>query len=500
MHTDEAVHTVKAGILLDTHRYVYDPYEYHGPTHYYCALPFIWASGARTLADTQEWMFRIVPVIFGTALVLLVLGLADGLGWAAAAFAALLTALSPAMAFYSRYYIQEMLLVFFTLALLVCLWRYYCRPRWAWALTAGVALGAMHATKETTVIAAGAIVFATVVTALWSRGSRVEGVSTDTDRPARPRWQHLAGGLVLAALVSTTLLSAFFTNLHEPIDAVRALFTYIGRGAAGAGRADGAHFHDHPWHYYLEMLLFAKYAPGPWWSEAFIVALSVVGSLMAFGRAGGDLNKAPSRTLVRFLLLYTLFSIVVYSAIPYKTPWCMLSFLNGMILLAGVGAVALVRVMPYRVLKGVVVLALLAGAAQLGMQAYRSAYTFNCDYRNPYVYGHSASDVIRLGERMEALAAVDDQGHDLLIKIIAPDGDYWPMPWYLRRFTQVGYWSEIPEDPDAAVIIASTDLEEALNDRLTGEYMTEYYGLRPEVLITVFIRSDLWDEFIATRM
>ena len=35
--------------------------------------------------------------------------------------------------------------------------------------------------------------------------------------------------------------------------------------------------------------------------------------------------------------------LVVYSAIPYKTPWCLLGFLHGMILLAGVGAVVLVR-------------------------------------------------------------------------------------------------------------------------------------------------------------
>ena len=62
--------------------------------------------------------------IFGIGLIGLLLLLTDGLGKTAVATAALLTAISPAMVFYSRYYIQEMLLVFFTLAALGCGWRY----------------------------------------------------------------------------------------------------------------------------------------------------------------------------------------------------------------------------------------------------------------------------------------------------------------------------------------------------------------------------------------
>ena len=27
-----------------------------------------------------------------------------------------------------------------------------------------------------------------------------------------------------------------------------------------------------------------------------------------------------------------------------------------------------------------------------------------------------------------------------LVKIIAPDSDYWPLPWYLRRFKHVGWY------------------------------------------------------------
>ena len=62
--------------------------------------------------------------IFGVGLILLLALVADGLGRRATVCAALLTAISPAMVFYSRYYIHEMLLVFFTAWTFVCFWRY----------------------------------------------------------------------------------------------------------------------------------------------------------------------------------------------------------------------------------------------------------------------------------------------------------------------------------------------------------------------------------------
>ena len=51
-------------------------------------------------------------------------------------------------------------------------------------------------------------------------------------------------------------------------------------------------------------------------------------------------KKSP---LPHFLALYTILLTAIYSAISYKTPWCLLSFFHGMILLAGIGAAALVE-------------------------------------------------------------------------------------------------------------------------------------------------------------
>ncbi len=174
MHCDEAVHAVKLGILLDTGRYDYNPIEFHGPTHYYFALPILWAMGVDSFAAMpDERPMRAVPALFHAALAAAPALIGAGLGWPAAAAAGVLTVVSPAMAYYGRYYIQETLLVFFSFAFVACAWRAGQRKRMAWILAAGAALGMMHATKETCLLAFASFAAAWAASAAWSR--RIDG-------------------------------------------------------------------------------------------------------------------------------------------------------------------------------------------------------------------------------------------------------------------------------------------------------------------------------------
>jgi len=495
MHCDEAVHTVKAGAVIETGKYIYDPSEYHGPTIYYFALPFVWLRGAKSLVETDEFTFRIVPVIFGTGLVLLLLFVRDGLGTWPAVIAAVLTAVSPAMVFYSRYYIQEMLLVFFTFGVLAFMWRSIQTEHFWWAVLAGMCAGLMHATKETCIIAFAAMGGSFVCVYLWARWR--DKFHIDYRRVFRKR--YVAIGVVMAFFISAPLLSGFFRNPRGELDAWLSYANYL-------HRADGAGIHDHPWHYYLEMLIFTKNAPGPWWSEGLILALALVGIVVVLlekprpddppigDRKSIIQNPKSKIQFRRFIVFYTILLTVAYSIIPYKTPWCMLGFLHGMILLAGIGAVAIIKRVPTLPVKAIACLLLALGVYQLGQQAYRGSFKYYADTRNPYVYAHTASDIFKLVRQMGEFSEIHPDGHDMLIKVITPD--YWPLPWYLRAFNRIGYWHEPIDEPDAPVVITNTDLEEAVAARLKGEYQPEYFGLRPEVLITVFVEKTLWDAFI----
>jgi uncharacterized protein (TIGR03663 family) len=465
MHVDEAVHADKLNTLWQTGRYNYDLNEYHGPTLYYLTLPAVWLSGARDFADLQASTLRVVPLVFGVGLILLLLLVADGLGRGATLCAAVLTAISPAFSYYSRYYIQEMLLVFFTFLVIAAGWRYVQTRRLGWALLAGAGVGLMHATKETCVIALGAMVVAAIAS----------GVSV-----RRLPLRHLGVAALTAVLVSVILFSGFFTNLVGPLDSLRAFGTYFQRaGESGV--------HEHPWYYYLHILTFWQAGAGPIWSEGLILALCLVGVATAI--------RSARASLVRCLALYTVLVTAVYSAIPYKTPWCILSALQAMTLLAGVGAVTLIQAFRHPVAKAAIAGLLLVAGLQLGRQAWRANSAKFCDNeRNPYVYAQTLYSVVDLAHELDHLAEVYPQGHHLLIKVMVDN--CWPLPWYLRRFDRVGYWDTVPDDPDADVILASSKLQSILAARLKGKYQTNERGLRRDERLTVYIEQNLWNTFV----
>ena len=216
MHCDEANQAVRTGILLDTGVYHYSPEEHHGPTLYWLTLPSLWLAGARDFAHSDEFAYRIVPVVFGVGLVLLLLLVSDGLGRGAAVVAGVLTAVSPAMVFYSRYYVQETLLVFFTLATLACGWRYVRSRSVGWAVAAGVSLGLMHATKETWIVAGASMGAALCLTA-------ARGMTWKVARDALI-------ALTAAVVVAVAFYSSFGAHARGPLDSLLAYSTYFRRG------------------------------------------------------------------------------------------------------------------------------------------------------------------------------------------------------------------------------------------------------------------------------
>src|SRR6267378_2705240 len=194
MHNDEAVNAVKFGELLDHNLYTYDPNEHHGPSLLYATLPMARLSGANDSEHLTEKKLRLVTVLFGLGLLVLLPLIADGLGRNATLWAALFTVVSPAMVFYSRYYIHEMLLVFFAFLAMASGWRYWRSRKLGWALLAGVAVGLMHATKETFVITLAAAGLALCLNQFWNRLLDASGLPV---RAPRVKFKHVAAGLAV---------------------------------------------------------------------------------------------------------------------------------------------------------------------------------------------------------------------------------------------------------------------------------------------------------------
>ncbi len=452
MHGDEAVHADKFGTLLEGGGYAYDPSEYHGPTLYYLTLLPAWLQGAGRYVEIDEVTLRSVPAALGVALVAAHLGARAFLGTPGAVIAALLAAISPAMVFYSRYYIHETPLVFFSFGALLAACRYLRKPGAAPALLAGACVGLMHATKETAPLALGSMLLALALTLLvdrW-RGQAFPAVRSVV------RGRDVLLALLAAVLVSSVLFSSFLGHSRGIVDSVRAYGIYVDRAGA-------ASWHSHPWDYYLRLLIHFPASGTPVWTEGLIVVLAAAGGAAGWGARG--VPGADSRVL-RFLGFYTLLMLVLYSAIPYKTPWCLLGFLHGMILLAGAGAVFLVRASRSVAMKALVCLLLVSAAAHLGWQAFSGSFRFASDPRNPYVYAHTGSDVFPIVQRLKDLARAHPAGLSMPVQIISRE-NLWPLPWYLRGFSRVAWWNGVSEEaPSAPVIVVTPDMEEALVRKL----------------------------------
>lgn len=341
-----------------------------------------------------------------------------------------------------------------------------------YSLLTGLFLGLMQATKETAVITFAAWAVALGIPLLLHR-KRV---------PWRALLLHAMLTALAAAVVSATFYSSMFTHARGPLDSVLTYFHFADR-AGGQG-------HEKPWHYYLSILVWHR-AGGFRSSELFILALAALGAALSFLLRRAD----PAKTrLGRFLAVSCLLLFSAYSVIPYKTPWLMMGFVQGAILLAGVAAALLWDRWRHPVFRIALALLLLAGSVDLARTAHTGSTRYGADDRNPYAYSHTSSDCLRLADRMEGVAALHPEGYGMTVKVMAEE--FWPLPWYLRRFDRVGYWAEVPDDPVAPVVITSPGLADEVETRLGDGYVADLAGLRPQVFLVAYIREDLWDRLI----
>jgi uncharacterized protein (TIGR03663 family) len=491
MHADEAVHADKFGTLLGGGGYAYDPSEYHGPTLYYLTLLPAWLRGEHRYVEIDEITLRSVPAALGVALVVAHFGARSSLGTTGALVAGLLTAISPAMVFYSRYFIHEIPLVLWSFGALLAACRWLRAPGLGTALFGGVCAGLMVATKETAPIALACMLLAFALTRQVDRWRA---------RPLSPIWASLPVrqvllALAVALLVAAAFFSSFFGHPGGVADAARAYGLYW-------DRAGPASPHFHPWNYYLLLLLHFPSSGTPFWTEGLILVLALAGA--AAGWAAKGVPGADPRAL-RFLGFYTLLMLATYSAIPYKTPWCLLGFLHGMILLAGAGSVFLVRSFSGIALKTAVCALLVAAAAHLGSQAFSGSFRFAADPRNPYVYAHTGTDVFEIVGRLRDLTQAHPAGSSMPVQIISRE-NLWPLPFYLRGLSHVAWSNGVSDEAESApVILVTPDMEPALVRKLydlppPGErelYVSIFarpVELRPGVELRGYAQSSLWEE------
>lgn len=515
MHVDETTQAVKFSEILDG-TYRYDPVDHHGPTLLYSTLPVLWFSDAESWSDMTESRLRLVPALYGIALILALIFVRDGICRMGLAWAAVALAVSPSLVFYSRYYIMEVLLVFFTFGAIACGWRFYMTRETGWLAAAGVCAGLMHATKETCVLVFAAMAVALGVVwlvELFSAGSGLGVVNRNRRRPVTRR--HVIVFAACAAGTSILVFSKFLTDWRAVADSILTYFRMIGR-AGGEG-------HEKPFAYYFSLIWGAPlvYDRAPFWSYAFwshlperlgitggrrilwteatVLFLAAIGIVSAFLSRPG---RNQSQQLLRFLSVYSVACLLFYSVVSYKTPWCLLGPWHGLLILAGAGAAAFVRLFERRstrIAAGVFLALLMSHQALL---AYRASRTFAAEPRNPYNYSMTAVDCLNWVEKLHRFAQIDPKGYNLNILQFDSQGG-WPLPWYLARRFPEYRWGNDGRDFDFAtadVIFCEDEWRANLPPEVTdsdAKWPVFPVALHPARRLHVYVRPDLWKAYTA---
>jgi uncharacterized protein (TIGR03663 family) len=484
MHTDEAILGMKLADYAQTGHFKYDPKDFHGPALHQLSLAWGKVAGWGEPGSWTEHDLRLVSVMCGMLLLIVILLFGDILGRLGTAMAMLMCAVSPMMAFYSRYFIMEMQLTLLVALTLGCFWRYSQSGGRLWLILGGCCVGFQHATKETFILNGVAALAGWLVARVLigdfqpskSNGLRL-GSSNSRSRPSKA-WLWV---LLPAILVSVASYSGGFRDWQAVQDSLTSYANYF-------QRSDGSG-HEKPWHYYLTLIFWRKDTLV--WSEAMIGGLGIAGMIYALL---GDFKSTAKQAFLVFLSVYTLALFTGYSILSYKTPWCILSAQFALTLLAGAGAGWIWTWLSGRVLRFSYRLALGFGIWHL---CYLTSITtgsiaalpYEADSRNPYVYSHTSPNFLRLLDevkkiRAERAPAASD------IQVINQDSG-WPLPWYWRAYQNVGYQTGIPESITAPVIIVDNDLLPAVKAMLAGRDYRERgpFGLRPGVLVTLLVEK-----------
>ncbi|MFN2127496.1 MAG: flippase activity-associated protein Agl23, partial [Anaerolineales bacterium] len=444
------------------------------------------------LKSLDEITLRLLNAVAGIFLVLLPLLLMRNWSRFSITSMVLLVSISPAFVFYSRYYIHEMILVLFSYSAIFCTYCYLRDKKIVWLLVSAVSFGMMIATKETWVLIMSAMVASLLITAVLSVSNRNSILAKIKEIP-RSHWFLF---ISTAALVIFLLFTSFLQRIADFSHILTAYKTYFIRSSENI-------IHVHPWFMYFKWLLFFPTDGGSYWSEGLIALLALIGIYYILIKKNPN---TPVKTFVVFITVFSLILTAIYSIIPYKTPWNLLTFWYGLILVAGFGINRIIDSVSKKKIRLVISTLFILAAGHLAWQSYMINYEKYDSPDNPYCYAQPANDVIKFKDKLDQIARINEQGYDIPIQVIAEKNDYWPLPWYLREFERTGWWDHVElSGSSAAVILAAAGMEEQLIQKfydipppgkriLYLPLFEEYMELRPGVEWRGYITKKIWDQ------
>jgi len=460
-HFDEGINGWFVDQVMKNGFYRYDPTNYHGPLHFYVLLL------SESLFGRNLWALRLPVVLVSIGCVWLALKFEPFVGKNVSRIAALAMALSPGFVFYGRYAIHEVWLQFFSMIFILGLLGLWRRGTLTYLWCAGVGLTGMILTKETYAIHVACALLAIPTVAISYALNRVPDA-----KPAKQTWSWI--DLAMIMIVGGFAIVFFYSGTFFNWSGVKGLYlafkAWTETGAAGHG-------HEKAWDYWLKLMgplpdvggndsPLQRLRNGR--ADAFGYELPMLAGLIlcAFCQKFKNLN-------LRYLAIYGVGSLVAYTIVKYKTPWCVISFGWPFLFVFG-GVVLLVPPKHLRLAQrtiGVLLCISLASSIWLNY--------FTCSSPDePYAYVQTYNDMFKLTKPLLTLAKRDPSNYHLTGHLIR--SSVYPLPWVLGDFDRVGYYEggNMPANLDGDFLLVQQDKIKDVESKLKGTYYTDMMTLR----------------------
>ena len=488
LHSDEGVNGWFTLRLYWWNVYRYQPSDYHGPFLYYVNLVFFWLLGPTDRA------LRLGTALAGSTAILALIPARRWMGSVGTLVAGLLLATGPAMVYFSRTVIHEVYLVLFTLLWAAALLRYAEKPSVRWGSVAALACILCFANKETAILTTGCLGLS--AGAAWALGKAPVDPRDPDPFGGRARWESLrawtvgqplawAAGFVIFGAVLVLFFSSFFSYGRGVTGFFTAFTPWLEHGSTGRNQGK-------PFLYFYEVMSLSQ-------GWALWAALPVAAwALVRRHRVGIA------------LVTWALSAFVVYSSIPYKTPWCVLNIDLPVFLLCGWGAQQ-----AWLVVSESSRPVALRAAATLGMllpltalpglwtetaEANADAYD---DSERPYVYVQTVRGIFdMISDHLGVGAAMGGDGlGPQVVNVEAKN----PARWYLITrgwdHDRTDYLKKAPsaDKVEDADIVAAAGKHQRTTRKIVeadpGEWHLETYPLRPGWKVSVWYREALWQAY-----
>ena len=198
---------------------------------------------------------------------------------------------------------------------------------------------------------------------------------------------------------------------------------------------------------------------------------------------------------LRYLAIYGVGTLIAYSYVKYKTPWCIINVIWPFLFIFG-AAVLLVHPRYRRATYAVSAILL---CVSLESTIWLNYFRCTTD-TEPYVYVQTYNDIFKLTKPLLQLAKRDPRNYQLTGHMIR--GSVYPLPWILGDFPRIGYYEHgnLPSKLDADFLLVEQNRIKEVESKLHNAYYTEPLTIRNyQEPSKLYLSAEIFKEFFPGR-